>query len=217
MTAYLTTLKPSKRLITNVAILLSLTALVFPDLGAASTAKAIGEDKSLVFQIKSQSIQKATQIQLATTEYTQNAGPLQSSIKVAPKIQRTITKTTATTAVTKTAPAGRVYWTEQQIAEYACPKFGADCKTFLAILKAENGTHECTRNNKGLNRNGSVDYGLAQINDRATPGYTVEQLMDCKTNIDIAYLKYKGRKYTFGAWSAYNSGAYKKHLAAINL
>lgn len=215
MTAYLTTLKPSKRTIANIAILLSLTTLVFPDLGAASTAKA-GEDKSLVFEIKSQSIQKATQIQLATTEYTQTAGPLQSSIKVAPKIQRTITKKAANTA-TKTAPAGRVYWTEQQIADYACPKFGADCKTFLAILKAENGTHECTRNNKGLNRNGSVDYGLAQINDRATPGYTVEQLMDCKTNLDIAYLKYKGRKYTFGAWSSYNSGAYKRHLAAINL
>jgi hypothetical protein len=216
MTAYLTALKPSKRIITNIAILLSLTALVFPDLGAASTAK-VGEDKSLVFEIKSQSIQKATQIQLATEDYENTAGPLQSSVRVAPKIQNITIKKAASTAVTKTAPAGRVYWTEQQIADYACPKFGADCKTFLAILKAENGTHECTRNNKGLNRNGSVDYGLAQINDRATPGYTVEQLMDCKTNIDIAYLKYKGRKYTFGAWSSYNSGAYKRHLAAINL
>ena len=220
MSALLNATTSSKGRIAPIAILLSLSFLVFPELGAAATAKT-GQEKSLVFEIKSQSIQNATKTKLATTEYKQAAGPEKTKhVAVAKKVQTK--KAVATTAAQpKIAAASantgtRVFWTEQQIADYVCPKFGSECKTFIAILKAENGTHECTRNNKGLNRNGSVDYGLAQINDRATPGYTVEQLMDCKTNLDIAYMKYKSRG-NFTAWSAYKSGAYKKHLPHINI
>src|SRR3989344_6578132 len=34
---------------------------------------------------------------------------------------------------------GKVYMHEPSIKAYVCPKLGAKCKTFIAILKAENG------------------------------------------------------------------------------
>lgn len=109
---------------------------------------------------------------------------------------------------------GKVYMHEPAIKAYVCPKLGNKCKTFIAILKAENGTHECTRDNKGLNRNGSIDVGLAQINWNKKSPYTIDQLRDCKFNLDIALAKYETRG--FSPWVAYTSGRYKKHLKFIN-
>lgn len=107
----------------------------------------------------------------------------------------------------------RVYMHEPQIREYICPKMGQkNCNIFIAVLKAENGTHECTRDNRGLNRNGSIDVGLAQINwnPRNNPPYSIEQLQDCKFNLDIALKKYQARG--FQPWYAYTKGSYKKFL-----
>ncbi len=113
----------------------------------------------------------------------------------------------------KTIGENRVYMDEPEIRAYLCPIMGqSQCNIFVAILKAENGTHECTRDNRGLNRNGSVDIGLAQINwnPAYNPPYTFEQLQDCKFNLDIALKKYNSRG--FQPWYAYTSGAYKKFL-----
>ncbi|MBI3952651.1 MAG: hypothetical protein HY336_01705 [Candidatus Doudnabacteria bacterium] len=106
----------------------------------------------------------------------------------------------------------KVYMDEPQIRAYVCPKLGNKCNIFVAILKAENGTHECTRDNKGLNKNGSIDVGLAQINwnSRYNPPYSIDQLRDCKFNLDIALKKVEARG--FQPWVAYNKGLYKKHL-----
>jgi hypothetical protein len=113
----------------------------------------------------------------------------------------------------KKVGAERVYMHEPEIRAYVCPKLGDKCNTFIAILKAENGSHECTRDNRGLNRNGSIDIGLTQINWTPASPYSFEQLQDCKFNLDIALQKYAKRG--FQPWAAYNSGRYLKHLPAV--
>jgi hypothetical protein len=140
---------------------------------------------------------------------------------VAVEVQRKISVTTvvlqAPTTPHQTPPkkigAERVYMHEPEIRAYICPKLGENCNTFIAILKAENGTHECTRDNRGLNRNGSIDIGLTQINWSPSSPYTFEQLQDCKFNLNIALMKYEKRG--FQPWAAYNSGRYLKHLPAV--
>lgn len=67
--------------------------------------------------------------------------------------------------------------------------------------------------NAGTNRDGSVDYGLMQINSIHADmvGGNLEALRDPATNIKIAYsLSRQGTDWT--AWSAYNNGKYLKYL-----
>jgi hypothetical protein len=113
----------------------------------------------------------------------------------------------------KKVGAERVYMHEPEIRAYVCPKLGDKCNTFIAILKAENGSHECTRDNRGTNRNGSIDIGLTQINWTPASPYSFAQLQDCKFNLDLAMKKYETRG--FQPWAAYNSGRYLKHMPAV--
>lgn len=81
----------------------------------------------------------------------------------------------------------------------------------LAISQAENGTRKCSRDNAGLNRDGSVDYGIFMINGywhrhQATPA----QLKDCLINIKVAKAIYDKQGWT--PWVVYNTGSYKKFL-----
>jgi hypothetical protein len=130
---------------------------------------------------------------------------------VTPKVASASTSNSLVPA--KKVGAERVYMHEPEIRAYVCPKLGDKCNIFIAILAAENGSHECTRDNRGTNRNGSIDIGLTQINWTPASPYTFEQLQDCKFNLDIALQKYAKRG--FQPWAAYNSGRYLKHLPAI--
>jgi hypothetical protein len=131
-----------------------------------------------------------------------------------PVIKPVVKKTTYSTLPPKATGDARVYMHEPEIRAYVCPKLGNKCNTFIAILKAENGTHECTRDNRGLNKNGSVDIGLAQINWKpGNPWHTFEQLQDCKYNLDVALEMYARRG--FQPWYAYTKGAYLKHMPAV--
>lgn len=89
--------------------------------------------------------------------------------------------------------------------------FGKDCKMALAISQGENGTRQCDRDNAGLNKDGTTDYGVFMVNgywhrNKATP----EQLKDCLINIKVAKVIYD--KQGWSPWVVYKTGVYKKYL-----
>jgi hypothetical protein len=85
---------------------------------------------------------------------------------------------------------------------YLCKKFGDQCKTALEVQRRENPTGKCDA--FYVNKNGgTIDIGFLQINSiHLTKDITLAQLVDCKSNIDIAYEIYKRDGWT--AWVAYN-------------
>jgi len=94
--------------------------------------------------------------------------------------------------------------------QYACRKFGAACRVALAIQRAENPKGACEIYH--YNPDGTLDWGYFQINTvhLRRPGLNLRDLLDCKANIDFAYLLYQERG--FSAWSTYNNGAYRNFL-----
>ncbi len=94
--------------------------------------------------------------------------------------------------------------------QYACRKFGSACRVALAIQRAENPKGDCEIYH--YNSNGTLDWGYFQINTvhLERPGLNLRDLLDCKANIDFAYVLYRERG--FQPWSTYNNGAYLKFL-----
>jgi hypothetical protein len=94
--------------------------------------------------------------------------------------------------------------------QYACNKFGPDCRIALAIQRAENLKGACEVYH--YNSDGTLDWGYFQINTvhLTRPGLNLRDLLDCKANIDFAYQLYRERG--FQPWSTYNNGAYRKFL-----
>jgi hypothetical protein len=94
--------------------------------------------------------------------------------------------------------------------EYACRKFGSACRVALAIQRAENPKGACEIYH--YNSDGTLDWGYFQINTvhLRRPGLNLRDLLDCKANIDFAYVLYQERG--FQPWSTYNSGAYRAFL-----
>ncbi len=94
--------------------------------------------------------------------------------------------------------------------QYACRKFGSACRIALAIQRAENPKGACEIYH--YNSNGTLDWGYFQINTvhLQRPGLNLRDLLDCKANIDFAYVLYKESGFT--PWSTYNSGAYLRFL-----
>jgi hypothetical protein len=94
--------------------------------------------------------------------------------------------------------------------QYACLKFGSACRVALAIQRAENPKGACEIYH--YNSDGTLDWGYFQINTvhLRRPGLNLRDLLDCKANIDFAYILYQERG--FAPWSTYNNGAYLKFL-----
>jgi hypothetical protein len=94
--------------------------------------------------------------------------------------------------------------------QYACLKFGAACRIALAIQRAENPKGACEIYH--YNTDGTLDWGYFQINTvhLRRPGLNLRDLLDCKANIDFAWLLYRERG--FQPWSTYNNGAYRQFL-----
>jgi len=95
--------------------------------------------------------------------------------------------------------------------EYACRKFGPDCRIALAIQRAENPKGKCEIYH--YNSDGTLDWGYFQINTvhLKRPGLNLRDLLDCRANIDFAYQLYRERG-GFTPWSTFNSGLYKKFI-----
>jgi hypothetical protein len=95
--------------------------------------------------------------------------------------------------------------------EYACRKFGPDCRVALAIQRAENAAGKCEIYH--YNSDGTLDWGYFQINTvhLKRPGLNLRDLLDCKANIDFAYQLYKERG-GFTPWSTYKDGRYLRYM-----
>jgi hypothetical protein len=95
--------------------------------------------------------------------------------------------------------------------QYACRKFGADCRVALAIQRAENAQGKCEIYH--YNTDGTLDWGYFQINTvhLKRPGLNLRDLLDCKANIDFAYQLYR-EKGGFTPWSTYNDGRYRRYM-----
>ena len=92
------------------------------------------------------------------------------------------------------------------IEKYICDKWGTyDCKTALAIFKAESGLREDA---VGINTNNTIDVGIAQINSVhfKKVGCSLKELVDAYKNVDCAYSIWKVQG--FNPWVAYNNGNY---------
>lgn len=96
------------------------------------------------------------------------------------------------------------------IEKYICEKWGAfDCKTALAVAKAESGLGEERFN---TNTNGSLDVGVFQINSVhfKQPGCSLKEVVDQYKNVDCAYKIWEASGWT--PWVAFNNGNFKTHL-----
>jgi hypothetical protein len=95
--------------------------------------------------------------------------------------------------------------------QYACRKFGSDCRLALAIQRAENAAGKCEVYH--YNSDGTLDWGYFQINTvhLRRAGVNLRDLLDCKANIDFAYQLYR-ESGGFTPWSTFNSGAYRRYL-----
>lgn len=112
------------------------------------------------------------------------------------------------TTFVRVAKAAEVEPKEMTTTQYICYKFGKECKVALAVAKAESGMR-CDAQN--VNKNGSVDAGLWQINSiHLKKGWKLTDLLDCKKATDFAYELYKAQG--FQPWVAFWSGSYKKFL-----
>jgi hypothetical protein len=68
--------------------------------------------------------------------------------------------------------------------QYACRKFGPDCRLALAIQRAENPAGKCEIYH--YNSDGTLDWEYFQINTvhLKRAGLNLRDLLDCKANID---------------------------------
>jgi Lysozyme like domain len=85
--------------------------------------------------------------------------------------------------------------------------FGADSSTAAAIALAESGGKRTAVGDLALGRS----IGLWQINLRAHPEYSEQELYDAQTNANAAYQIYSSAG-GFSPWTTFRSGAYQNFV-----
>lgn len=84
---------------------------------------------------------------------------------------------------------------KHEIFSYIVEKFGEDAGDAITLVrKCENSTFDQTRTNH--NRNGSVDYGIFQINSVHEKRFGTDFHTDWKANVDVAYQIFSEQGWT---------------------
>jgi len=88
----------------------------------------------------------------------------------------------------------------EEIHNYIKTKFGSDGDNMIRIIgECENKTFDQSRTNH--NRNGTIDYGIAQVNSIHIARCGSDIKHDWKANIDCAYSIYERAGNTFRPWT----------------
>jgi hypothetical protein len=85
---------------------------------------------------------------------------------------------------------------------------GPDLLIAVAIAYAESSGNPNAKGDLDL----GVSIGLWQINLRAHPEYTEQELYDPQTNADAAFAIYSAAGNSFRPWSTFKNGAYSAYL-----
>ena len=88
-------------------------------------------------------------------------------------------------------------------------KYDWNVNLMMAIMQAESSCNPVA-DNTGLNRDGSNDKGLLQINSIHKNLISDLDRLNPEKNIAVGYRIWKSQGYR--AWSAYNNGSYRKFL-----
>jgi hypothetical protein len=142
---------------------------------------------------------------------------VQTPLKKAPTSKVEPTNTLVSDKVTVDVISQQTDMSDKEIAAYIKGK-SWDYSIAIRLAKSENfwnltQSFNCLRTH--TNTNGSIDVGIFQINSIHTSnlaklGMTMEDMKDCKKNIDYAYGMWKAQG-GFQAWSAFVNGSYKNH------
>jgi len=109
-------------------------------------------------------------------------------------------------------PTPTVCKTEKcQVLQYITEKFGERAADAIVIIRTcENSTFDQSRTNH--NRNGTVDYGIFQINSIHEKRYGGAFKTDWKANIDVAFEIYKSAGEKFTPWTCAHKIGEKNYL-----
>lgn len=115
------------------------------------------------------------------------------------------------------------HMSDREIADYIKSK-GWDYSVAIRLAKSENfwnltRSFDCARMNTH-NSDGSYDVGIFQINSihagrLADLGMTMDDMKDCKKNIDFAFNWIYKPRGNWEAWSAFNNKSYLSHSEEI--
>jgi hypothetical protein len=103
--------------------------------------------------------------------------------------------------------------TDDQIAGYAAGAgfSGDDIRIAVAIAKAESGGNPGAKNDT-MNRNGSIDYGLFQINSVHASLLAGKDWADPAQNAAMAFSVFRDAGSKWTPWATFNSGSYQRYM-----